>query len=318
MAEPEGQEIATGTVALELRKLALDVVAVEVVDLLAEHGIRSILLKGPAFGSWLYEKGESRPYSDIDLLVDPADQERLRPLLAAEGFRHWDLGTSAGERPHDQIFSRASDGSTLEVHWTLPGVEASDDVAWSALARGTEKLRLYDGGEVDVLGAPARSLLVALHAAHHGSSSPRPLEDLARALARTPENVWSDAASLARRVGAIEAMAAGLRLDPTGAALCEQLELPPGSSLVQALKSAGAPPPAIAVARLSELPGMRRKALFLIKELTPPPDFMRAAYPIAHRGPLGLSLAYSQRPFRLLRPALRGFRVWRSARRTRP
>ena len=57
-----------------------------VAELLAEHGIRSAVLKGGATAHLDYPDPSWREFSDIDLLIDPADRIRATALLGREGW----------------------------------------------------------------------------------------------------------------------------------------------------------------------------------------------------------------------------------------
>ena len=78
---------ASATAASTFR---LDVKGVEVRQALHAAGIRTVLLKGPAFARLLYRDSRSRGYSDVDLLVDPAAVQRAEQILAAVEFRRFD------------------------------------------------------------------------------------------------------------------------------------------------------------------------------------------------------------------------------------
>ena len=67
------------------RSLFLDSKAGAAVQHLRAAGVPSIVLKGKAIATWLYEAGEARPYADVDLLVPPAQFERATELLAELG-----------------------------------------------------------------------------------------------------------------------------------------------------------------------------------------------------------------------------------------
>jgi hypothetical protein len=82
-----------------------------------------------------------------------------------------------------------------------------------------------------------------------------------------------------------------------------------------ALTTASAPGQAFTLEQLARRQGIGAKAAFVRGRLAPPPQWMRAHYPLARRGTPGLAAAYGWRvisaPARLA-PALR---AWRRARR---
>jgi hypothetical protein len=69
-----------------LRCVQLEHHLVSVAALLAEHGIRSVVLKGGATAHLDYPDPSWREVSDIDLLVDPADRIRATELLGREAW----------------------------------------------------------------------------------------------------------------------------------------------------------------------------------------------------------------------------------------
>src|SRR6266566_5277767 len=79
--------------------LALDALATQVTAALADVGIRAILLKGPALADWLYG-GESRQYSDVDLMIARADTVVAERLLEDLGFELVALDILPHDRPH--------------------------------------------------------------------------------------------------------------------------------------------------------------------------------------------------------------------------
>src|SRR5206468_12940118 len=96
----------------------------------------------------------------------------------------------------------------VDLHWRLPGAEPSGAPAWRALQRHRRAIAVGDV-TATTLDDPGTALLLALHAAHHGSATPKPLRDLELGLAAIAD--WAGAAGLAEGVGATDPFAAGLR-----------------------------------------------------------------------------------------------------------
>src|SRR5690349_6557925 len=115
----------------EAQKLRNDVVAAELIGALRESRIRTILLKGPSVSRWLYEKNESRPYRDIDLLVSPAAHKSAENVVRSQGFSRRALGsTRIGRESHHACWYRPDDGVSVELHRGFGGVQASDERFW--------------------------------------------------------------------------------------------------------------------------------------------------------------------------------------------
>ena len=282
--------------AVAVRTLAVDATTVEVLRAFHVAGVRSILLKGPILQRELHRDGSRRGYSDTDLLVAPADLDRAEGALAGLGFSlamdHRDHpGVS---EPHAQDWER-SGRATLDLHWRIPGVGVPAERAWDVLAGQTTPIAIGDTvGES--LSRSGIAMLVALHAAHHGTTFEKPLRDLERALDQIDTDTWAEAARLAAMLDADEAFAAGLRLAHAGEQLAADLHLPAVGSPRRKLMAGDQPPGSLGILRILEARTARARARTVRAELIPAPAFMRAASPLARRGRLGLVLAYLGRP----------------------
>lgn len=286
---------------LELaRPLGVDATTAEVVRALRDDGCTAILLRGPVLLRTLYGDGAHRAYVDTDLLVPPRDLARAGDVLRRLGFSlvldHGDHGWVAD--PHAQEWGRAPHGH-VDLHWVLTGCAVAGDRCWEILSEHVEPMTV---GGVEAL-APTRAaiaLIVALHAAHHGTTTRKPLDDLEIALERLGAETWRAAAALAGELEATEAFAAGLRLAPRGALMADSLGLADAVSARRRLMASGQPRGALGLLRILEADGRRVEAIR--ESLFPPPSYMRVAHPNARRGRRGLLLAYVTR---LLDRALR-------------
>ena len=285
----------------------------EVVNALRTEGIRSILLKGPAIAEWLYDDAFDRLYGDADLLVDPARLEDARALVQRLGFTGGDLEVSTYvPRTYAETWTREA---TVELHRTLSGIAAPPEVAWSELARNTDRMEV-GGAEVEVLPGVGKALVVALHAAHHGAAVEPPLRDLRRAVERVPVDIWREAGALAERLDAAAAFGAGLRLVDGGSELADRIGAGRSRSVEAELRAASAPNMAVLLTWLAHgQAAPRHKLVVMIRKLFPPLDWMRAASPLARRGRLGVAAAYAVRPITLLRRLPRAIGALRRARR---
>jgi hypothetical protein len=277
------------------RSLAIDLLVAEVVPALTAAGVRAVLLKGATVASWLYTDGDERAYVDVDLWVAPAQFDSAEAVLSSLGFTAPLSHASALEQDeHARVWRSA--GGVVDLHRTFLGIGASHETAWAVLTADTTTMTV-GGAEVEALDLPARTLLVALHAAASGPAQARPLADLTRAVESVPEATWHDAAALARRVDALPALVAGLRLDDRGRALADRLGDPGPVPLDVALRAAAAPPLAVDLARLARTPGVGPKLRLAARKLVPTPALLRVWSPLARRGRLGLIAAYLWRPF---------------------
>ncbi len=296
----------TGALAAAARCLALDQHAAVVTRSLAEHGVDSMILKGPGLARRLYADDPGRRrYSDVDVLVAPADYAAAGRVLAATG--HTDV---AGAFPDDAWLSYEQSWLhehpvplTVDLHRGFAGV-TDFDALWRQLREPAEPLTL-SGTTVLVPDAVGCALLVGLHAASPGRGR-KALADLQQALTQFPELTWSQAAAAAARTGSTDAFAAGLRRLPEGVDLVSRLDLDrPRSWLTRLAERFDLVLLARSVDAVRAVPGATGKLRYVGRRLLPTPDFLRRASPLARRGPAGLTLAYLVRPARLLLPAAR-------------
>ena len=289
-------------------RLALDAATIEIAGALDAAGVRSILLKGAAVATRLYDAGE-RSYVDIDLLVDPArvaDAERIvaglgyvSPLAAAR--ERWDHHAITWHR--GQV--------TLDLHHRLFLVAGDAAAMWAVLSAHTRRLTL-GGSEIEVLSDPALALVLVAHDVHHGTMA-KPRQDLEQALARFDRGAWEGARDLAGRLDMLDLLAAGLRRDPRGHALADELGLP-ATYRADVHRWLGGPHPLVdGFARLRDARSPASALRLLASELVPSPAFMRYTQPRARAGRAGLALAYVLRAAHLVGRAPGALAYWRRA-----
>ena len=212
------------TLAAAGANLAVDATAAEVISRLRDAGIRSILLKGPSIGRWLYPPESTRVSVDVDLLVAPVDRGEAERVLASLGFRAFPTNVAGREIKHAYCWQRDLNPITVDLHLTLAGIGASDEDAWRFLSKETEQL-LVGGLTVEVLSQAGRAMHVALHAAQHGSGFIGPVTDLERAVEQVPLDVWRKASALAIRLDGASLFVAGLSLLEGGRQILSSLGL---------------------------------------------------------------------------------------------
>jgi hypothetical protein len=296
--------------------MVIDAATAELFSTLAQEGAGIRLLKGPSIARWLYDDPFERDYGDCDVLIAPESLAIAERALEALGYQreYDDRALPAWWREHASAWLRDRDGVSIDLHRTLAGVRVSDPECWQLLSANPGSLRV-GGAEVPTLSEPARMLHVALHATQHGVSRREGIQDLSRTLERGDEQVWRDAAELARRLRAEDALAAGLALCESGRALAIRLELPSPDAAVDArLRAAGAPSPALTFETLASADGFRARATIVWRKLVPPAEFMTHWDPSAERGGARLLRAYVRRPAWVLRQAPAGLQAWQRAR----
>lgn len=292
--------------------LALEAGTGEVCGRLAAEGIESIVLRGPDNTAWLYGDPDIRESIDIDVMVSPGDIAGARRTLVALGYAE-EIATTPGTRSEHATAWRRPHGTAIDLHWSVVGAAAGPTIVWAAL-----RAHAQPSSRVPYCLIPddvARGLLTVLHAAQHGSSHRRTLDDLECALDRLDAVCLDAVARLAQSIGATTAFSAGLRLSRRGAAIATRLELRDTRDAWTALRSGpdATTPTATGYAWLSETDKLSRKGALLWRKLLPPVPFMREWLPIARRGRVGLAVAYVYRPLWLAWWTPRGYLAWRRA-----
>lgn len=309
----DGQGPPSAGLLATARSLAVDAVTAEVVRSFRDAGIEPILLKGPSL-MWLYDDGAARYYMDSDLLVRRDRLAEAEAVLGELGFarRETPVMRPAREEPHSEPWFRGSDRGEVDLHSTLFGLGVSPAQAWATVSAETETMTV-GGVEVLVLGMRARILLVALHAAQHGSEKAKPLEDLSRALARVPERQWANVAQLAADLHTTQNFSRGLRLLPEGDALAQRLGLVKAELAELAAMPDSPAALVMGLDRLAATRGVMAKGRLVLRELFPPPSFLRWWTPLARRR-WGLPAAYAWRLLWLTRRLPASLTAWRRGR----
>ncbi len=316
-----------GTAADAAHVLHLDLASAIASEELRAGGVPSILLKGPGLARWIYEDDAFRSYGDIDLIVAPDQTDTALEILEQLGYR--DLLASETERdatPHARVLQAptglatgkasergATDGMvTIDLHRSFHGIGAPDERLWSELSARVEGLRLF-GVTVNVPGEAAQAMMVALHVTVHGRDRRLPFSDLDRALAKGSDDLWADAAALARRLDAFGPFVAGLRMTPAGVELTRRLRFE--AQVDPATRVRAEVPMAKGLERLAQTAGVWSRLRLISRELAPTPAYLRVWSPLARRGYTGPALAYAYRPFWLLvRLPVAAIALWRARR----
>jgi hypothetical protein len=287
------------------KTLAADALAARLVGELERVGARSLLLKGPSIGSWLYGPGEMRPYGDVDLLVPAADLPVAEQTLGELGFVNLYASVSpAWARQHADPWVSESQPVTVDLHRWLWGLHAEPDLVWEHLWRTRTRMTVA-GREVEVLGEPERAFALTLHAAHHDDVSPKAREDLRRGVHQLDDRIWRTARDVALSLSAAQWMASGLMLVPGGRELSSRLGLDTIAAAMEGdPRTWSADAPATRMLQLATTKGVSAKARLIRDELFPSASFMRTMSEeadLAARGPAHLAMAYVRRWIKLAR-----------------
>jgi hypothetical protein len=297
----------------------LDATAVEVLSALQRAGVDALLLKGPALERTLYRPHEARAYVDVDILVAPDARAIARRCLAELQFidASEPLGIDdIGGVVHAETWLGGPRSSSpelvVELHLWLAGAQADPQRVWDAVWEGAASIDLA-GARVSVPGRPALALGLATHVAQHGPSYIKGLAELRLGLQRWPDEVWDQASALALRIGATDALAAGLRLIDEGVVAAERLGLPASEEAERAIRQIGLRPRGtFHFDAFSRASGLRDRAAVARRALLPKRAWIVDHYRWADRGGLRLAAGYG---LHILRAPVWAARAWLFSRR---
>jgi len=177
-----------------------------VVSALQEASITVVPYKGPVLAAVVYGDVTLREFSDLDLLVQPADVPRARKVMAQLGYVPEQLLSSGAERKYlrsacEYNFKHKELGILLELHWQiLPrqfSLQFDVERIWSRL--GATAL-----GTSQVLCLNTKDLLVVLcaHAGKHLWTRLIWIADVTGLILRNPDIDWEAICSHSQEIGA--------------------------------------------------------------------------------------------------------------------
>ncbi|HET9996238.1 MAG TPA: nucleotidyltransferase family protein [Nocardioides sp.] len=274
----------------------------QVGTLLGRADIPCLHIKGPTIATWqaLYADGE-RTWGDVDILVPPSGMDRALDVLLASGFSLRDPGLRwRTSEDHALTLWHDPDGTAthgaaaeVDVHHRFQGMDGDPERVFAELWRRREPARLAD---LDVWfpDLTSRSLILVLNAARdpHGA---RAREDLRRLVAVATDADWRRTTALARRVGALQALRAGLEQEPRGRDLVAHTSLADVQvSAAWRLRSQGSTLTAIRIEELRSL-GTVAKIRTMTAWVVPSPAVIRYRDPRAADSTWRLLRAYAAR-----------------------
>ncbi|MBZ9813129.1 nucleotidyltransferase family protein [Mesorhizobium sp. CA7] len=126
---------------------------------LAAKGVPARIVKGPVFARKLYSQITDRPFTDIDILVDPASIEAANKTIGECGFELGSDEAASHELQEFKWLEKENSSLLIELHGNL----VHDTGMRRRLSLGFRELQAIDGGETDT---PAALLTIAIvHAA---------------------------------------------------------------------------------------------------------------------------------------------------------
>jgi hypothetical protein len=153
------------------RSLLLTGELLRLLGLFAAHGVRAVPFKGPTLAAYAYGNLALRQFTDLDLLVLPAELSRARGLLAAEGYCSGLPLAPAQEEAHlaaigHMPFFHEGRTCTVEPHARLAPRAFHFPLDLERLWPRLRPLSL-NGREVPALAAEDLLLVLCVHGAKH-------------------------------------------------------------------------------------------------------------------------------------------------------
>lgn len=177
--------------------------------ILSEAGLPHLFVKGPALSAQIYGDWSIRWSSDLDLLIDPSDIDRLHEVLVAAGLERWDGKTRSPSR-----FLRWCKCAvtykglevTLDAHWRFDANPGLCSFSFHDLYERSEEVIVADH-RIRTLGRLDSWIFTAFHGFRSGWFSWKWLLDAAKQYASLDEEMRSSARTRARANNAERAVA---------------------------------------------------------------------------------------------------------------
>jgi putative nucleotidyltransferase-like protein len=182
--------------------------AARVTRVLADAGIRAMMVKGPPLAALAFDDVTLRWSRDIDLLIDPAHVEEADRLLIAAGYRRF-APDFALTKPQQQLFLKMRcefayyhepSDVILELHWRLTSNRRLMPLHEYAVWGHAKSVRV-GGATFSTLSDDELLLYLCVHGAIHVWFRLKWLADVAALLRQMPEEVLERAASRAAALG---------------------------------------------------------------------------------------------------------------------
>jgi hypothetical protein len=189
LPQPTAREFRDAALAIGARALTLASESMRLQDLLADHGVASLVLKGAAVEMLAYGRLGLKDTRDIDLLVSPGKATLACGLLDEAGY---ELVEPRGlsdqqfatwlELAKECEFRHRQSGLVVELHWRLvDGPVLLPDISVNS---PSQFVQLSAGGRVATLGREELFSYLCAHGAMHGWARLKWLCDLAAILSR--------------------------------------------------------------------------------------------------------------------------------------
>jgi hypothetical protein len=196
------------------RNLRLTWKLVQFVELLSDHEIECVILKGPAFALQAYGDITLRQFSDLDILIHENDFPRVYDLLLQFGYIPISKLGSKQQKFHvrtDNHFSFNRQGDEFEVHWKIAPQENIHPLTQEKMWQELDSVMVYDK-EIHSLSSANTILYACLHGAKHSWKQLKWIVDLAYLGQPLSEQSWLALLGQAKQKGFFRQVCLGLLL----------------------------------------------------------------------------------------------------------
>ncbi len=183
---------------------------------LEKAGCGPVVIKGPALAVTVYGDLASRPFGDVDVVVEPWTRARACDLLEARGYvpqpsvpGRWQEAWR--QSTHEQLFEREGSPLLVDLHWELTARGYGYSMR---LAEARPRLeRVHTGAcEAWTLGPEDTLLFLCVHGTKHDWAVLSWLVDLAELVRGQPDLDWDEVLLWSRTPGRRRPVQLGLHL----------------------------------------------------------------------------------------------------------
>ena len=158
---------------------------IRIVDCLESHAVAAIPYKGPVLAQVIYSEIAMRQFSDLDILIRPADVPRAKAAVAALGYRPSSQMTEAEEQAYvwsgyEPAFDGTLGRNLLELQWRILPRFYCVDLSVECLLERASEIGM-GGSMVRALSPEDLVMILCIHAAKHAWSRLSLLCDIAGA-----------------------------------------------------------------------------------------------------------------------------------------
>lgn len=189
------------------RNLLITTVLHDFLGVLDEHDIPALPYRGPVLGAVAYGDVSTRQFTDVDLLVRPADIPDVKELLLERGFEpdfqlpETESLSTTQERAYtrfsrDYPFTRRCDNVSIELHWRVLARRFPTTIDLETVWDRREQVSIC-GTTVRTLSPEDRALTFCVHGTRHRWELLKWVADL-NALLRRDDTDWETVIRRAR------------------------------------------------------------------------------------------------------------------------